>query len=90
MDNDPGFQIQLGGETTWCVTGWRTYDQDDDSAPDLVAVYGPVPTKGDAERLAQALAGMTPGAGATALFTVVRACPIQIAPDSANSAVVAR
>ena len=87
-DTTPAVHIQISGNLPWCVAGWRTYE-DTDVAPDLIAVYGPVPTKEDADRLAITLADLTPGAGETALFTVVRACPVGPTPRDSDTAVVA-
>jgi hypothetical protein len=45
--------LQISGELPYCVLGWRT--PEDQIGPELVAVYGPVPTKQDAEALKAAL-----------------------------------
>ena len=85
---EPAMLLQISGDLPWCVAGWRTYE-DTDVAPDLIAIYGPVPTKEDADRLAITLADLTPGAGETALFTVVRAHPVRPTPQDTDPAVVA-
>ena len=79
--------LQISGDLPHVVLGWRTYDRDDDIPADLVAVYGPVPTAEDAERLIETLTAAFPASGDN--YTSMAAFPVRPAPGGAESAVVA-
>ena len=86
-DATSGFQIQISGDMPWVVLGWRTYPEIDAEARDLIAVYGPVPTREAADRLIATLAETFPAD--TENYTAMPAFPVQIAPGGSESAVVA-
>jgi hypothetical protein len=56
MDRRPVAHLQVGGDLPYAVVGHRR--QYEDSEAEIVAVYGPVPSRRDAEELASALSEM--------------------------------
>jgi hypothetical protein len=78
--------LQISGDLPWVVLGWRHFD-DDELAPDLIGVYGPVPSKPIADDLAAVLAQAFPTNGDLTRFTVEPAHPVR---TGAEPAVVAR
>lgn len=76
--------VQISGGLPWCVLGWHT-SQFDDVPDELVTAYGPVSTKEEAERLAEALAQAAPGSGESAKFTAMQIFPVQSAPATPDA-----
>lgn len=68
--------LQISGDLPWCVLGWRTFEHED-VEPEIAAVYGPVPSKEAAERLAESLKALAPGLDADAKFTVMPTFPVR-------------
>ena len=87
MNETPAMSIQLSGDLPFVVLGWRHFD-DDEIAPDLIGVYGPVASKQNADDLAAALAQAFPPNGDLTRFTVEPAHPVRIEPGP-DPAVVA-
>lgn len=79
--------LQLSGALPHVVLGWRTHDEQYDIPPELVAVYGPVNTLEDAQRLVATLLESFPGDEEN--YTVMPAFPVRPAPSGSDSAVVA-
>ena len=67
--------LQISGELPLCVLGWR-FSEHEDVAPDLAAVYGPLPSQDAAERLIAALTQLIPDADSVMNFTVVPIFPV--------------
>lgn len=86
-DTTPAMHLQVTGELPVVVLGWRTHDEQYDIPPELIAVYGPVPTQEDAERLIETLTGAFPAGDDN--YTVMPAFPVRLAPGGSDSAVVA-
>jgi hypothetical protein len=79
--------IQITGDLPWVVCGWRTYPEHGDIEPELVAVYGPLPTQGDAAALVATLMEAFPTREEN--FTAMQSFPVRLAPGGSDSAVVA-
>lgn len=57
LRKQPVAHLQVGGELPYAVVGYR--QQFEDSAIEIVAVYGPVPSEQDAEALKDSLGDIT-------------------------------
>jgi hypothetical protein len=77
--------LQISGDLPQVVLGWRTYPEHG-LEPDLIAVYGPLPTQEEAARLVQTLMETFPANDDS--YTVMPIFPVRPAPDGSESAVV--
>lgn len=78
----PAMLPQISSQLPWVVLGWRHFD-DDEIAPDLIGVYGPVSSKQIADGLAAALAQTFPTNGDLTRFTVEPAHPVRTGAEPA-------
>lgn len=77
--------LQISGELPWCVLGWHTSIHSD-VEPELVAIYGPVPSQQAAELLAQSLTAITPGSDTSAKFTAMPIFAVRSTPSGSEHA----
>ena len=75
MNKKPTAHLQVGGELPYAVVSTR--QQFEDSSVEIVAVYGPVPTKEDAEELAAVLKEMGIGEANEDALHIVVAYPVR-------------
>jgi hypothetical protein len=78
--------LQISGDLPWVVLGWRTYPEHG-LEPELVAIYGPVPTQDEAAQLVQTLTEVFPAHEEN--FTVMPTFPVGPAPSGPDAAVAA-